>query len=545
MEMQAAVEPGSGSTIMAYTGICDTDNIQGNSDAYFHFSSYNQIVDYVINQGGNSCPTTTATGNNPPTVNAGINYIIPLQTPFALTATGMDINGDTLTYAWEESDLGPSAVLSAPDNGMIPLFRSRPPTTNNTRIFPQLSDILNNTNSLSEKLPVLARTLNFRVTVQDNKTGGGGVCFDDTQITVVTSAGPFQVTAPNTAVTWSGSQTVTWNVAGSQTSPVNAANVNILLSTDGGQTFTTVLSSNTSNDGSQLITLPVLATTNARIKVEAAQNIFFDISDANFTIQPPPGTHFFTATGVNTINDSAGNGNGNGSIDPGENNIQLFVQLMNSGTTQATGINGVLTSLMSTATMIGDTSIYPNLSTNATGSNSIAFVIYVDPTHPCGADINLQLLVSSNEGSNSINLRFTAILGPFSVTNAYTVASAIPDPGITNISFTVNQTGSMQDLNFSFDGTSCSTDSQSTSVGISHSYVGDLIVTLISPDATEVIMINTAAENCNIKCPKEDIVKQECSMPKSSRSENSTEDKKRRKTWNKSRVVFIPEKASI
>jgi hypothetical protein len=103
---------------------------------------------------------------------------------------------------------------------------------------------------------------------------------------VTSTAGPFLVTSPNTAVTWPGlsTQTVTWNVANTNVLPVNCAVVNILLSTDGGQTFTFTLASNTPNDGSEDVLLPDNQTTTARIKIEAADNIFFDMTNVNFTI---------------------------------------------------------------------------------------------------------------------------------------------------------------------------------------------------------------------------------------------------------------------
>ncbi|KXK43987.1 MAG: FG-GAP repeat protein [Chlorobi bacterium OLB5] len=98
------------------------------------------------------------------------------------------------------------------------------------------------------------------------------------------SAGPFLVTYPNTNVTIGGAQTVTWDVSNTNAAPVSCANVKIMLSTDGGNTFPTELLASTENDGSAEVTLPNIENTQARIKVEAIDNIFFDISNANFTI---------------------------------------------------------------------------------------------------------------------------------------------------------------------------------------------------------------------------------------------------------------------
>ncbi len=280
-----AYEPGSGSTVMAYAGICSPQNLQPNSDPFFHAVSYDEIVDYSRNDTGGTCGTPLVVNNQAPTVEAGNNYTIPSQTPFELTGSATDPDGDTLTYCWEQFDLGPAGAFNS-DPGSGPLFRSWNPTTDPTRTFPRLSNLLSNTVPVGEFLPTTTRTMTFRVTVRDNHTGGGGVDFDTMSISVSSAAGPFQVTAPNTAVTWNGNatETVTWNVASTTAAPVNATTVDILFSSDGGLTFPTVLASDVPNDGSQDVTVPNVDTTQARIKVIGHNNIFFDLSNQNFTV---------------------------------------------------------------------------------------------------------------------------------------------------------------------------------------------------------------------------------------------------------------------
>jgi trimeric autotransporter adhesin len=447
-----SVEPGSGSSIMAYAGICQTDNLQPHSDPYWSQRSLDEITTYTsgaetninevqmgvlagfdgtdsfqlryngslsapITRGTNfnaagiqaaivgiagwpvggtaatsavtdtgftvtfggtvagtdvsllelvSCagctgyvgeiakggPTTrrgtvTATGNHPPVVTAPAQFTIPLRTPFALTGSATDEDGDPLTYMWEQNDRGAAAGTSLVSNTKAngPLFRQfgtaavvsatdtllyespgeNAASTNPTRIFPDLTQILaNNTNAetglcpaypvtpptvvppailecYSEFLPTATYvgfagvnasplSLHFRLTARDGRPGGGGVNNATTTLLLAPNAGPFLVTGPNTAVTYAGasSQTITWDVASTNVAPVNATDVRISLSVDGGHTYAYELTPSTPNDGSEALVLPNVATTQARVKVEAVGNVFFDVSNADFTIQALP-----------------------------------------------------------------------------------------------------------------------------------------------------------------------------------------------------------------------------------------------------------------
>ncbi len=444
-----SVEPGSGSSIMAYAGICSTDNLQPHSDPYWSQRSFDEIVAYTsgaettvtevqmavltnysgtqqfqlkyngnlsapivrgsnfttagvkaaiegiagwptggtvtissltdtgftitfggtpfsgvnvptlelvpatadfsgfvgeIAAGGPSTKrgsTQVATGNSAPVVTAPASYTIPVRTPFALTGSATDPDGDTVTYMWEQNDRGASGTTSG--TGLIsqpklngPLFRQfgtravvsssdtlqygspgeNHVTTDPTRVFPDMAQILaNNTNAetgacslanasaptaseidcFSEFLPTAAyvgasgvnaspASLNFRLTARD---GRGGVNSANTQLILAPNAGPFLVTSPNTAVTLNAgsTQTVTWAVAGTDVAPVSTSEVKITLSTDGGLSFPYVLAAATPNTGSKAVVLPAVATTKGRIKVEAVGNVFFDVSNADFSIR--------------------------------------------------------------------------------------------------------------------------------------------------------------------------------------------------------------------------------------------------------------------
>ncbi|MEO6391188.1 MAG: reprolysin-like metallopeptidase [Pyrinomonadaceae bacterium] len=295
-------EVGSGITIMGYAGITAQDVAPHSIDT-FHEHSIGQIQ---VNMATKACPITTVmTANHAPVVAPVANFTIPISTPFALTGSATDAENDPLTYQWEQDDNSPvsgAASVASPTKAAGPNWLSFVPTVSGTRTFPRLSTIQaglfvtpvlpgGDAGTNIEALSSVARTLNFRLTVRDNRPYVAGSTIGQTQftnstVTVSSAAGPFKVTVPNTVVSWVGNtfQTVTWDVNNTNTGAVNAANVKISLSTDGGATFPTTILASTPNDGSQGILVPNVTSTTARIKVEAVGNIFFDMSDTNFNI---------------------------------------------------------------------------------------------------------------------------------------------------------------------------------------------------------------------------------------------------------------------
>jgi Metallo-peptidase family M12B Reprolysin-like/Secretion system C-terminal sorting domain len=301
-------EVGSGITIMGYAGITAQD-VAPHSIDIFHQASIQQIQNNLATK---TCPITTSLvpTNATPVVAPVANRTIPKSTPFVLTGSATDANaGDVLTYCWEQNDNGTgftgNASVASPTKTGGPNWLSFSPTTNPSRTMPRLSTVLaglfvtpvlpgGDAIANIEALSSVGRTLNFRLTVRDNAayiplSKVAQTSFTDMTVTVDAATGPFLVTSPNTNVSWPSSsmQNITWDVAGTTGAPINCSDVKISFSNDGGLTFPTVLAASTPNDGSEMLLMPSTATTTARIKVEAIGNIFFDISNTNFTLTAP------------------------------------------------------------------------------------------------------------------------------------------------------------------------------------------------------------------------------------------------------------------
>ncbi len=277
-----AYEPGSGSSIMAYAGICGEENIQANSDPYFHSKSIEQMRSHMATYP--SCGTALTLGNSTPQAVAGRDYVIPANTPFALNGTGSDLDGNALLYNWEQIDLGTESSSAATmiDDGTRPLFRFVAPTPSPERILPSLPSLLSGTLAKGDAWQTTNRDLNFRLTVRD---GQGGVASDDMKVQVVKTSSVFRITNPFYGVTLTpgASQALAWDVAGTDQAPISCSKVDISVTQDEGANWT-MLAAGQSNNGAATVTLPANLTSSVRLKVACSDNIFFTISF--FTISP-------------------------------------------------------------------------------------------------------------------------------------------------------------------------------------------------------------------------------------------------------------------
>ena len=556
-------EPGSGTTIMAYAGITGANNVQLNSDPYFHFWSIFQVASYVSTT---ACDVETALTNNPPTANAGTDYTIPRSTAFLLTGTGSDPDaGDMLTYTWEQIDDGIIRNTTfGPTNTRGANFRSLPPSVEPVRYMPRLERVLNGTltqvnpilNDAWETVSDVGRTMDFAFTVRDNAAGGGQTASDIVRLTVTEDAGPFTVTSQNALETWSAGsvETVTWDVANTSTAPVNAQQVDILLSTDGGQTFPITLAQNTNNDGEYKLIVPGgIATTSARIMVKASDNIFFAVNGGDFTIEESEFVLAFSQlealacqpddlvinfeyqsfmgfTGETTFSTSGLPAGLTASFVPASTSINSTgVQLTISGTASVspgsypftiTGTSGPLVQNLSFDLNVSEDTLSPaTLLAPANGATDVFFNVALqweeDPlAETYLIEIATDAAFSAPTVSTSVidatyfpeNLQESTTYfwrvksqnscgeGNFSPVFSFTMAPVncstfvsrstpvtIPESGTPSVSavLTINDDLPITDIDVSVD--------------ITHTFVSDLTIRLISPEGTEVILF---AQGC-------------------------------------------------
>lgn len=447
-----AVEPGSGITIMGYAGICGASNdLAGNSIPFFHSISQIEIGNFSNTGNGSTCAVTTATGNSAPVVNAGADFSIPAGTPFVLTGSATDANGDALTYSWEQIDIG--SVGANWNSGSKPFFRSFVPRVSPSRYFPQLSDVANATQTIGEFLPNSSETLNFRLTTRDNKNLGGGVCSDEMVLNTIAGT-PFTVTSQAAATSWTANgtntATIAWNVVGTTSAPFNTVNVAILFSADGGLTFPYTLNASTANDGSESITIPSINTINGRIMVRAVGNVFFNINLGKITVTAAScsaeGATIVPAASVTAL---VGNAALNLSLNP-----QYSTPFAASGTITLTDANTNLIIASASATCVQYSNIYHydvypfvvsvsgSYTFNRTGAGSV-YNFYANSFNPASGCSNWIASNYTDGVGTAAALTVTFVAGTpyFLVQGVFGTNSTTPNTGIPfNYSFAITAT---------------------------------------------------------------------------------------------------------
>lgn len=299
-ESGTSYEPGSGTTIMSYSGLCGAGlNVEpgnGPHPNYFHVNSVNRIYDFTRNDIG-SCGSSTPTNNTfpVPEILFPSGLYIPIRTPFKLTGRATDMENDAMTYNWEQYDAGGYGPMlgepSLTEEG--PLFKSIFPNNNPVRIVPVWNTILTKANfERTEVLPTVDRQITFRFTARDNHPGAGGTAWKQIGFRALESAGPFAVVFPNESTLdtlfTDLCNKITWDVANTDKSLVNCKKVNVYLMPNRTNPDNLIpLALNTENDGEELVTIPdsLNGSSRARILVEAVGNIFFDVSDQDIRIR--------------------------------------------------------------------------------------------------------------------------------------------------------------------------------------------------------------------------------------------------------------------
>ena len=465
-------EPGSGNSLMSYEGICTSHNITPEvSTIYFHNHSLDQMITEMNSK---SCQTTTATGNNIPVTSAPNNKTIPRGTPFELIGTASDGNSDAVIYNWEEYDTDNNSYPqnaaagnpnAAANSTTAPLFRSFDPSTEgHTRVFPTTSDIVNNTQTQGEILPNVSRAMKFRLTSRDFRNGGGAVSCDQVNLTVDASMGPFNVNSQASATNWtangSSTATVTWNVAGTD---ALCSDVDILFTTDRGNTFPFSIATNIANDGSHTFIIPSFPTTVGRVKVKCSDNYFFDINLGDITLSSTcdavsttfsPDADIIAIAGSSALNLSLtpdfGNviGNINGTLNTTDPNSTLTA---NSGGGCAQFSN--VTNFDEYPFQVGSSGTY---TFSRSGNFNIVMTLYEGPFipgSPCTNFIKSSFTNGSNNSSNlaealSAGLEYTLVVGSFgtnspNLPSSYTISNSggtvydgTPPPPAATFSYT-------------------------------------------------------------------------------------------------------------
>lgn len=205
-------------------------------------------------------------------------------------------------------------------------------------------------------------------------------------------------------------------------------------------------------------------------------------------------------------------GDGDAFVEPNET-WNLTIPLTNAGGAPATAISATLTTSTPGVTVVQANSTYPDLAPTVSGNNVTPYTFALNGSATCGGLIHFTLTATYTGGASPQSFDFTIKTGSpgAPVTFSYT-GPPVPIPDGADLSGTLPGApvvaplpvaavvGNIYDVDLRIDGTACSAAAGSTTVGIDHTFVNDLEITLRSPATTTVLAINNTDGGGNNFC---------------------------------------------
>lgn len=209
-------------------------------------------------------------------------------------------------------------------------------------------------------------------------------------------------------------------------------------------------------------------------------------TDADAALDPTPGL----AVTATATDDSTGNVNG--IVDHNEC-FFLNVTLTNGGSIAATGISAVLTTTEPQVQILQGSSAYPDIAAaGGTGSNATPFQVRTTGAYPAGKPMNLVLQLTTAQGPLSIPFTIQTT-GGVATPVAATGPVAIPDNDGIGVSLSIPVAGFTNVLS-----------KVAVQLRLTHTFDGDLILRLRSPDNTVVLLsyqLGGAGAGFGTDCP--------------------------------------------
>jgi len=173
-------------------------------------------------------------------------------------------------------------------------------------------------------------------------------------------------------------------------------------------------------------------------------------------------------------------GNGNGGVDPGEQDAALSITLRNSGPGVANNPTGVA-STTATGVILSNTNlVFPTLTTGQSGEATTPLLVSVDSDLPCGTIIPIHIEIQA--GTSSFDIDYDLVLGVqvdgTIVDTPDNLPLAIPtNTTVTSTFVLAPGSGDVRDIDV-------------RNIAITHPATGDLVLSLTSPSNTTITLFN-------------------------------------------------------